>query len=519
MSPLFSVVTPVYAPPLNVLRETIQSVLAQTFPDWELILVDDHSPSNDVRTVLRDAAASDSRIRVVEREVNGGIVSASNDALTVSNGDFVALLDHDDLLTSSALEVMATAIAEHADVDYLYSDEDKVDAHGEHRDLFRKPDWSPERLRHQMYTCHLSVMRTRVVRDVGGFHTGFDGSQDHDLVLRVTERARRIVHVPEVLYHWRILPGSSAAVVDEKPYAWEAGRQAVQAHLDRLGITATAEFGPHPSMYRIRRTIDPATAVSLIIPTRGSSGTVWGERRCFVVEAVRSALSKTQMTNIEVVVVYDEGATPRATLDELARVCGDRYLAVAFADEFNFSQKCNAGFLASTGDVVVLLNDDIEVASEGWLEELIAPVIQEPDVGMTGGRLHFSDGTLQHGGHRYADERWSHAFLGALVDEPLGFGALVVNREASGATAACAAVRRTVFEEVGGLTEALPANFNDIDLSMKIRSAGYRILWMTHAVLFHFESRTRHRTVHQWEIDKIVDRWGMLDHDRYLPSA
>jgi glycosyltransferase involved in cell wall biosynthesis len=519
MTPLFSVVTPVYGPPLSVLREAIQSVRDQTFSDWELILVDDHSPSEDVRRVLREAAASDRRIRVVERDVNGGIVAASNDALAVSRGAFVALLDHDDLLTPNALEVMAHAIADHSDVDYLYSDEDKIDSHGKHRDLFRKPDWSPERLRHQMYTCHLSVLRASVVHDVGGFHEGSDGSQDHDLALRVSERARRVVHVPEVLYHWRILPGSSAAVADEKPYAWEAGKRAVQAHLDRLGIGATAEFGPHPSMYRIRRTIDPATAVSLIIPTRGSSGKVWGEQRCFVVEAVRSALSKTQMTNIEVVVVYDEGATPRATLDELARLCGDRYVAVAFADEFNFSQKCNVGFLASTGDVIVLLNDDIEVASDDWLEELIAPVIQESDVGMTGGRLHFSDGTLQHAGHRYADGRWSHAFLGALVDEPLGFGALVVNREVSGATAACAAMRRSVFEEVGGLTEALPANFNDIDLSLKMRSAGYRILWMTHAALFHFESRTRPRAVHEWEVDKIVGRWGMLDHDRYVPSA
>jgi O-antigen biosynthesis protein len=519
MSPLFSVVTPVYGPPVTVLREAIQSVLDQTFTDWELILVDDHSPSEDVRRVLREAATRDRRIRVVERAANGGIVAASNDAVAAASGVFFALLDHDDLLTPSALEVMARAIAQNDDVDYLYSDEDKIDANGNYCDLFRKPDWSPERLRHQMYTCHLSVLRSSLVREVGGFHEGFEGSQDHDLALRVSERARRVVHVPEVLYHWRILPGSGAVAVGEKPYAWEAGRRAVQAHLSRLGIAATTELGPRPGMYRVHRSVDPTTAVSLIIPTRGTSGSVWGERRCFVVEAVRSALGKTRITNVEVVVVYDQGATPSATLDDLAGLCGDRYVPVPFAGEFNFSEKCNLGFLASTGDVVVLLNDDIEVVSDGWLEELIAPVIQEADVGMTGGRLHFSDMTLQHAGHRYGDGSWSHAFLGAVMDEETDFGALALNREASGATAACAALRRDVFEEVGGLTEELPKNFNDIDLSLKITRAGYRILWMTHCVLFHFESRTRERIVHEWEINTIIRRWGKPDRERYVPAA
>jgi GT2 family glycosyltransferase len=519
MSPLFSVITPVYGPSLEVLRETIQSVLDQTFTDWELILVDDCSPSDDVRELLRKEVATDRRIRLVEREVNGGIVAASNDALVVSSGAFAALLDHDDLLAPTALECMALAIAEHPNVDYLYSDEDKIDFDGKHRDLFRKPDWSPERLRHQMYTCHLSVLRLAVVREVGGFHEGFEGSQDHDLVLRVTERAGEVVHVPEVLYHWRMVPGSAALAHDEKPHAWEAGRRAVQAHLERLGIQATAELGTHRGWYRIRRSVDPTTRVSLIIPTRGSSGMVWGERRCFVVEAVRSALDKTRMPNIEVVVVYDEGATPSATLDDLAAICGDRYVAVPFTGEFNFSEKCNLGFLVSTGDVVVLLNDDVQVESEGWLEELIGPITQEADVGMTGARLLFSNMTVQHGGHRYGDGDWAHAFLGTVMNEAVGFGALAINREASGATAACAAVRREVFEEVGGISEELPGNFNDVDLSMKITAAGYRILWMTHSVLFHFESSSRRRDVYQWEVDKVLGRWGRPERDRYLPAV
>lgn len=519
MSPLFSIITPVYEPPLAVLRETLQSVLDQTFNDWELVLVDDRSPSDYVTKVLHAAAATDGRIRVLERSINGGIVAASNDAMTASSGAFVVLLDHDDLLTPNALEVMARAIAEHDDVDYLYSDEDKIDPHGNYGAAFRKPDWSPERLRHQMYTCHLSVFRSSVVREVGGFHEGFDGSQDHDLVLRVTERARRVVHVPEVLYHWRILPGSGALAVGQKPYAWEAGRRAVQAHLDRLGITATAELGPRPGMYRVRRVVSPTTPVSLIIPTRGSTGRVWGERRCFVVEAVRSALEKTRMTNIEVVVVYDEDATPGDTLDELGRLCGDRYVPVPFHREFNFSEKCNLGFLASSANIIVLFNDDLEAISDGWLEELIGPLIQETDVGMTGARLHFSDMTLQHAGHRYGDGSWSHAYIRAAMDEEVDFGALALNREASGATAACAAIRRDIFEEVGGLSEELSGNFNDIDLSLKVTRAGYRILWIAHSALFHFESRSRERTVHQWEVDAIMRRWGTPDRESYVPNS
>ena len=216
--------------------------------------------------------------------------------MAAGGGTFFALLDHDDLLVPTALQAVADAIADFSDVDYVYSDEDKLDLSGDYYDAFRKPDWSPERLRHQMYTAHLSALRSSVVRAVGGFREGFEGSQDHDLVLRVSERARRIVHVPEVLYHWRELPGSRAITVDEKPYASESGKRAVQAHLDRVEIAATAELEYIPGLYRVRRSIDLATPVSVRIPTRATSGTVWGEERCFVVEAVRSALAKTRMT-------------------------------------------------------------------------------------------------------------------------------------------------------------------------------------------------------------------------------
>jgi GT2 family glycosyltransferase len=514
-APLFSIVTPVYEPPLTVLREMIESIRAQSFRDWQLVLVDDVSPSHEVRMILREAAASDARITVIERMINGRIVAASNDGVNAAIGEFIVLVDHDDLLTLDALAKMARAIEAEPLVDYLYSNEDKVDGAGVHYDLFEKPEWSPERLRGQMYTGHLSVLRADLVREVGAFHEGFDGSQDHDLVLRVTEKARRIVHVPEVLYHWRVVPGSAAGDVNAKPYAWEAGRRAVGEHLRRVGIEGAAEFGPLPGYYRVVRAAEPDVLASIIIPTRGSAGLVWGERRIFVLDAVASVMAKAGHTRFEVVVVYDS-ATPAEVLDKLRVLAGDHLVLTEFNEPFNFSAKCNAGFLVSSGDVIVLLNDDVEAISQDFLAQLIAP-LSEPDVGMTGARLLYSDGTIQHAGHVYAKDHYVHAYIGQSDDDYGDFGALLVSREASGLTAACVAMRRSVFDSVGGLCEELPGSFNDVDLSFKIRSLGFRLVWLADVRLYHFESKTRDSRVHPWEHHLVVGRWPTPDKDLYLP--
>ncbi|WP_035879949.1 glycosyltransferase, partial [Cryobacterium sp. MLB-32] len=381
-SPLFSILTPVYDTPPAVLRQTIECVVSQTFTDWELVLVDDCSPNPAVRSILQLAAESDPRIRVVMRQSNGGIVSASNDAIAAAHGDFFALLDHDDLLVPSALKEFADVIQKDAQVDYVYSDEDKLDAKGHYFDQFNKPDWSPERLRGQMYTGHLSVLRAQIVRDVGGFRSEFEGSQDHDLVLRVTEQARRIVHIPRVLYHWRVIAGSTAEVTDNKPYAWDAGVRAVNAHLARVGIAGSAIRGPVPGTYRIQRELDLDRSVSVIIPTRGTAGEVWGQHRVFVVEAVRSLLAGSTHRDLEIVVVYDAN-TPEAVLQELADVAGDKLTLAPFTGPFNFSRKCNEGFLAARGDVLLFLNDDVQTISDEIVGRMIAP-LNEPDVGMTG---------------------------------------------------------------------------------------------------------------------------------------
>ncbi len=515
-SPLFSIITPVYEPPIDVLREMIDSVRSQRFDDWELVLVDDVSPSVAVRRVLREAAAADSRILVIERATNGCIVAASNDGVRAATGEFIVLVDHDDLLAESALQSMADAIEANPFADYLYSDEDKIGAEGGCYDAFAKPDWSPERLRGQMYTGHLSVLRTELVRRVGGLHQGFDGSQDHDLALRVTEQARQVVHVPEILYHWRAVPGSAAGDVNAKPYAWEAGRRAVDEHLLRSGIPGRAEFGPLPGYYRVVRQADPDLLVSVVIPTRGGSGPVWGQQRCFVIEAVRSLIAKAGHDRYEIVVVYDD-PTPPEVLRELRQLAGDRLVLVRFSEPFNFSAKCNVGYLASKGEVIVLLNDDVEVISEGFLEQLAAP-LSEPDVGMTGTHLLYSDGTVQHAGLTFRQNHYGHAFLGAAADDNGPFGALLVNREASGLTAACIALRKSTYEEVGGLCEELPGSFNDVDLSFKVRGIGLRLVWLADVLLYHFESRTRDKTVRNWEHELVLSRWQTPQCDIYLPG-
>jgi GT2 family glycosyltransferase len=515
-APLFSIVTPVYDPPIDVLRECIESVLAQDLLDWELILVDDFSPGDAVPTVIAQYARDDARIRLIERDTNGHIAVASNDGVDAATGEFIALLDHDDLLAPTALSRVAAAIAEHEDVDYVYTDEDKVEADGRFYGAFHKPDWSPERLRGQMYTSHLSVLRTELVREVGAFREGFEGSQDHDLVLRVTERARTVMHVPEVLYHWRAAEGSTAIDIDAKPYANDAGLRAVQEHLDRTGIKARAVAGAEPGRYTVDRVLDPARRVSLVIPTMGQSAVIHGESRFLVVDAVRSALDRTDHEDVEVVVVHDI-PTPVGVLEALREIAGDRLVLVPFDAPFNFSTKMNVGVSHASGDRIVFLNDDVEAISQGWLEQLVAP-LDEPDVGLTGSKLYYADQTVQHAGHAYFNAGYHHPFRFRTRDEAGPFGELLVSREVTGVTAACAAMRRDTYFDIGGFTESLPENFNDVDLCYKVASAGLRTLFIANSELYHYESQTRVAEVAERERLAVVSRWGTPGEDAYLRS-
>jgi len=511
----YSIITPVYDPPAGVLQAMIESVLAQSYPHWELCIVDDASPSAEVWPILARYAEADGRIKAIRRDENGGISRASNDALALATGEFVAFVDHDDLLIGEALAIVDREITEHGPVDYAYTDEAKILPDGRIGSPFYKPDWSPERMRSQMYTAHLSVMRRTLVTELGGFRPEFDGSQDYDLVLRVSERTDRILHIAEPLYLWRAVEGSAAAEEDAKPWALEAGRRAVQEHCARVGIDAIVEMLPEAGCYRVHRRLQGDPLVSIVIPTRGSSARVQGESRVHLLHAVSSVLERSTYANIEFVVVADQ-ETPAPVIRELERLGSDRVRIVWFDGPFNFSAKVNAGVATSAGDVLLLLNDDVEVVTPDWIETMVA-LAQEPDCGLVGAKLLFADGSLQHGGHVYPGGNMAHTYHRYPRDEPGMANLLRIERECSGVTAACAAVRRDVWEQVGGFCEQLPGNYNDVDFSLKIRDRGLRVVWTPHAVLYHFESLTRVPEIKSWESAVMKRRWDrMLFPDPYF---
>lgn len=512
----FSIVTPVFRPRPDHLQMTIDSVREQEFTDWEWILVDDASGEPEVSAVLRRAAKEDSRIKVIERQENGHIVAASNDGLMAATGEWIVLLDHDDLLVPSSLLRFDEAIRTHPRAGYVYSDEDKIDDAGLLSGEFSKPDWSPERLRHQMYLGHLSALRHDLVKDVGGFREGFDGSQDHDLALRVTERCEEVVHLPEVLYHWRIVPGSVAGDPDAKDYATVAGLKAVQDHLERVGRgNDRAKTTRVAHTYAIERSFESDLRVSVVIPTRGTNARIWGRKRTLVAETVRSLLAHTDHRNLEIIVVYDK-ETPESVLEELKSICGYRLVLKSYDRPFNFSEKCNSGFMVASGDILVFLNDDMEITSSSFIESLCAP-LQESGIGLTGAFLTYPNGLIQHAGLVIQETDFMHAYLGHPSDALGYFNELVLDHEVSALTAACVAVRREVFSSVGGFTVALPMNFNDVDFSYKIRALGLRLVWLSEARAVHLESVTRETQVHDWEVRMILDRWGTPQRDPYMP--
>jgi glycosyltransferase involved in cell wall biosynthesis len=507
-APRFSIVTPVYETPAGVLRKMLRSVLRQTCEDWELCLVDDGSKGPQVRQILERARAADPRIRVEFREANAGIVAASNDGLAMAGGEFIALLDHDDVLHPEALARVAAAIDANPEADYVYTDEDKIDMAGRHSAPFFKPDWSPERMRTQMYTCHFSVLRHSLVEEVGGFDPEFEGSQDWDLILRVTERGRAVAHVPKVLYHWRMLAGSAAGDGEAaKPWAFEAGKRAVQAHCDRIGLPAEVERDPEDSgVLHLQPRLREQPRVSIVIPTGGQVRDVRFEPVVLVANCVRSIVERSTYENYEIVCVTSE-AVPQAVLDELAAIAGERLRIVPYEGEFNFSAKINLGAVRSEGEHLLLLNDDIEVSLPDWIERMVMYSGLE-GVGTVGGRLLWGDGRLQHVGVGFDGGLPGHIYRGFGGDFRGYANAVLIARNCLAVTAAALMTPRAVFEEVGGLSTTLPINFNDVDYCLKVHTSGRRNVYDPDLVLSHFESSSRDPEVRAWEIDMLADRWG-----------
>jgi O-antigen biosynthesis protein len=507
-APRFSILTPVYETPADVLRSMLRSVRRQRFRDWELCLVDDASSESRVAAKLEAAQAKDPRIRVTRREDNGGIVATSNDALEMARGEFLVLLDHDDKLHPDALTLVAEALDANPSADYLFTDEDKINRAGLHSGPFCKPDWSPERMRTQMYTCHLSVLRRALVEEVGGFDPEFEGSQDWDLILRVTERARKVVHIPRVLYHWRTLETSAAGGgEDAKPWAFEAGQRAVQAHCERIGLQARVERDEElPGVYHLQPALTRQPKVSIVIPTNGQRREVRYQQVTLVEHCVRSIVETSTYANYEIVCVADSSTDP-SVIAELTALAGERVRLVPYGEEFNFSAKINLGAAHSEGELLLLLNDDMEVVTPDWIERLVM-YGQHPGIGAVGGRLLWEDGRLQHAGVLFENGGLpGHIYRGFAGDFKGYANNTYVAQNYLAVTGACMMTPAAAFSEVGGFSTELPINYNDMDYCLKLGSRGLRVVYDPDTVLYHFESSSRSSDVEDWEKEALVDRW------------
>ena len=484
--PTISVLMPTFNTPARYLREAIASVQRQEYPHWELCIADDASTAPHVRQVLAAFAAADARIKVCYRPNNGHISAASNSALALATGAFIALLDHDDRLHPLALHYLAEAMVETPGVQMIYTDEDKLDTAGLRNGPYFKSDFNYELFLAQNMISHLGCYATELVRDVGGFRIGLEGSQDWDLGLRVFERVgpAAIVHIPRVLYHWRELPGSTAVSGDEKPYAQLAGRRAVEDHIRRRAIDATVLPAPTlPSWNRIRYPVPkPAPKVSIVIPTRDKVDLL---RAC-----VQSILERTTYENYEIVIV-DNGSVEPNTVTYLKSLTAERITTIRDDAPFNYSRLNNRAVQASSGEMVCLLNNDIEVLTADWLEEMVGIASQE-SVGIVGARLWYPDQRIQHAGVILGiGGIASHSHRFTRKGDPGYFGRAVLHQQLSAVTGACLLISRKLWDLLGGLDEALAVAFNDIDICLRAGALGYRVVWTPYAELIHHESVSR----------------------------
>ena len=485
--PKISVVTPVFNPPLHHFRMCLDSVLNQGYQNWELCLADDGSTDPEVRKVIEDYCAKDERIKAVFRESSGHISAATNSALKVATGEYVAFLDHDDELTPDALFLVARELNLHPEAHLLYSDEDKKTSHGLRVNPHFKSDWNPELLTQQNYVCHLLVIKKSAVDAVGGLRTEFDGAQDWDLILRVSEKLteQQIRHIPHVLYHWTLIPSSTAQSTAAKPYVLEAQRKAVQEHFDRTGQPAKASIWHSISHIDVeRRVAGIAPKVSLVILTR--------DKLKVLKPCVDTLLERTAYKNYEVIIV-DNGSIEPETFEYFERIQREHSNVKVVRDDrpFNFSALNNFGVQYCSGEVLGFLNNDLKFTGGEWLEKMVAQVVRE-EVGAVGARLLFPNDLLQHGGVILGIGGVAgHNHKGRPKEDPGYFNRAILSQNLSAVTAACILLRREVFERVKGFDEELSVAFNDVDFCLRIRDAGFRVVYEPRAELYHYESASR----------------------------
>ena len=485
----FSIAVPLYRTPERYLREMIASVQAQTYPHWELCLANGSPKEERLRKLLEEYAAEDPRICVKQLSENAGIAGNTNAALAMATGEYVGLLDHDDLLEPDALFQVMSALDEARQrkqplPELLYTDEDKISGDGgEYFQPNLKPDFNPDLLRSNNYICHFLVVSRGLLEKVGGFDRQYDGAQDYDFILRCTEQANRICHIPKVLYHWRTHAQSTADNPISKQYAYDAGARAIEAHLKRVGLTGTVERKKDFGFYRVRYALEGQPLVSIIIPNKDEKDTL---KKC-----IESIQKKSTYRNFEIIIVENNSKTVEI-FDYYKEIDGRNGVHVVYWDrEFNYSAINNFGASYAKGDYLICLNNDMEIISADWIGELLGHC-QRAGTGIVGARLYYPDDTIQHAGiivgiggiagSVFVGQKRTHT--GYMHREAL-------QQDLSAVTAACMMVRRSLFEQLGGFTEQLAVAFNDVDFCLRAREMGYLVVYDPYVELYHYESKTR----------------------------
>ena len=502
--PCISIITPVFNTPVAWLTECVESVLAQAYEKWELILIDDDSTEPETLKALRELGARDSRIVLAKDEKRGGISAASNRGLSVAGGEWVGFLDHDDVLEPDALFHNVKWLQDRRDADLIYSDEDKLTEQGFDSPIF-KPDWSPDYFLSCNYICHFTIIRGDLMRKIGGFRSEFDGAQDYDLFLRVIEETDRIDHIPRVLYHWRRSLTSTADNIRRKPGSLETGRLALEAHLARRRQAGHVAIDWRTHAYWIKRELTEVKKISIIIPVR--------DRVDLLARCLESLTSKTSYAPYEIVVVDNDSQSEEAR----AYFSQFKHRLLHYRGPFNFSAVNNFAVEQTDSPWLLFLNNDTEVINGDWLTTM-AEHVQRPVVGAVGPRLLYPDDTVQHAGIVVGVGGIAeHAFRGLPAEAPGVCRQLQVTRNYSSVTGACLLTRREVFDEVGGFDEErLPVTFSDVDLCLKMRRAGYLIVYTPFAKLYHHESGTRRKAVEPLETEVMRERWPeVLEYDPY----
>ena len=476
-----SVVVPAYRTREEYLTAMMDSLLAQSYPNWELCIANASPQEEQMAATLLRYAAKDDRIRVTELSENLGIAQNTNQAVAFASGDYIGLLDHDDLLAPDALFEVARAIREKG-ADVVYTDEDKLDGK-EHTQPHFKPDFSPDLLRSNNYITHFFVVKKELYEKAGGLRAGFDGAQDHDLIFRCCEMAQSIAHIPRILYHWRTHSASTADNPASKLYAYEAGKRAIEDNLQRTGEAGTVEILKDYGFFRVRYELKERPLVSILIPTQDHTDLLG---RC-----LDSILAKTTYENYEILLL-ENGSKQKETFDYYESLKGNGRIRVLTWDKpFNYSAINNFGAKKAQGDYLMFLNNDIEITTPSWIEELLSNA-QRPEVGAVGCRLYYPDHTIQHAGVVIGIGGIAgHAFWGMDGRMSGYLHKAAIQRNVSAVTAAAMMMKKSVFEETGGFEEKLAVAFNDVDLCLRIREKNYLVVYDPFCEMIHYESKTR----------------------------